>query len=163
MYRQILFIQIWLFFSTVFLLSIFNCPTLHTNSHFSSLFTITLSLSLHYIQLCFLSWGFSGTIIISFCNWSSNYLKSLANNIMCKVALTVLEANLYPKDTARCIEFCADEKSENYPIKMLELFQNNNARRRAMSFGWTWPLTFFYSLLYFSGTDNLLAAYFHPS
>jgi len=62
---------------------IFSTVFLNTNSHFSSLFTITLIL--HYIQLCFLSCSFYGTIIISFCNWSSNYLKSLANNILCKV------------------------------------------------------------------------------
>jgi len=59
----------------------------------------------------------------------------LANNILWKPTLTILEANVHPKDTARCIEICGDGKSENYPIKMLELFQNNNASRRSMSFG----------------------------
>ena len=31
-----------------------------------------------------------------------------------------------PKDIACCIESCTDGKSENQPIFMLELFQNNN-------------------------------------
>ena len=39
-----------------------------------------------------------------------------------------LKAHVHRKDIARCIKFCTDEKSENHPIKMLELFQNNNTR-----------------------------------
>ena len=36
------------------------------------------------------------------------------------------KAHVYPKDIACYIEFCTGEKYENHPIKMLELFQNNN-------------------------------------
>ena len=81
------FIQIRLFF-----LYSFCCY-----SDDSTLIAISLLylLSFYIIQRCFLSCSFSfyGTIIINLCNWSTNYLKPLVNNILCKVALTILKAH----------------------------------------------------------------------
>ena len=38
----------------------------------------------------------------------------------------VLKVHVHPKDTAYCIEFRTDGKSEKHSIKLLELFQNVN-------------------------------------
>ena len=59
---------------------------------------------------------------------------TVEKGIKCLVGKEVFKAHVHPEDIAYCTEFCTDGKSENYPIKMPELFQNNSDKR-AMSFG----------------------------
>ena len=45
-----------------------------------------------------------------------------------------LKGHVHRKDIVCCIEFFTDGKSANHPIKMLELFENQQ-HKHAMSFG----------------------------
>ena len=51
-----------------------------------------------------------------------------------------LKAQVHPKDIACCVEFCTDGKSENQPIEMLKLFQNNKTSAQCL-LGEHGPLT----------------------